>query len=72
MQPNAAPFRDQPHEGEMGLPDFLGQLLDIAARQFRVDARLTGVVELDLDSLEVNHGIALLNRFTFPEPLIKG
>jgi hypothetical protein len=72
VQPDAAPVRDQPHEGEMGLPDLFGQFLDIAARQFRVDARLTGVVELDLDSLKINHGLTLLNRLTLSEPLIKG
>jgi len=46
----------------MGLPDFFGQFLDIAAGQFRIDASLAGIVELDLDSLEVDHGITFLNR----------
>jgi hypothetical protein len=48
----------------MRLPDLLGQLLDVAARQFRIDAGLTGIVELDLDRLEINHGLTLLNRLT--------
>jgi hypothetical protein len=72
MQPDAAPFHHQPHEGQMGLPDLFGQFLDIAARHFRVNASLTGIVELDLDSLKINHGLTLLNRLTVPEPLIKG
>jgi len=62
VQPDAALLRDQPHEGVMGLPDFFGQLFDIAAGQFRIDASLAGIVELDLDSLEINHGITFLNR----------
>jgi hypothetical protein len=59
MQPEASPLRNQPHEGVMGLSDFLGQLFDIAAGQFRVDARLAGVLQLDLDSLKVDHAIPL-------------
>jgi len=35
----------------MGLPDFFGQLLDIAASQFCIDARFAGILQLDFDSL---------------------
>jgi len=51
VQPEAPPFRDQPHEGVMGLPDFFGQFLDIAASQFCIDARLAGILQFDFDSL---------------------
>jgi hypothetical protein len=59
VQPETAPLREQPHEGVMGLPDLFGQFFDIAAGQFRTDASLAGIVQLDLDSLMVNHGIPL-------------
>ena len=61
VQPGAALLRDQSHESVMGLPDLLGQLFDVAAGQFCIDASPAGIVELDLDSLEVNHGITFLN-----------
>jgi hypothetical protein len=65
VQLQAALLCHQPYEGVMRLPDLLRQFLDIAARQFRIDARLAGILELDLNRPEVNHG------FTFPQPLPK-
>ena len=41
----------------MGLSDFFGQLFDIAARQFRIDACLAGIFQLGLDSLKVDHTV---------------
>jgi hypothetical protein len=66
VQPKAAPRRDQLHEDVMGLPNLFGQFLDIAAGQLGVDASSAGIVKLDLDSLEVNHGI------TLPQLLMNG
>jgi hypothetical protein len=43
----------------MGLSDLFGQFLDIAAGQFGVDARLPGILQLDLDSLKVDHTVPL-------------
>jgi hypothetical protein len=51
VQPEAPPFRDQPHEGVVGLSDLFGQLLDIAASEFCIDARSAGILQLDFDSL---------------------
>jgi hypothetical protein len=61
VQPDAALLRDQPHEGVMGLPNLFGQLFDIAAGQFRIDSSSASIVELDLDSLEVNHGVPFVS-----------
>jgi hypothetical protein len=60
VQPEASPLRDQPQEGVMALPDLFRQFFDIAAGQFRVDARLAGILQLDFDSLKVNHGAPFL------------
>jgi hypothetical protein len=43
----------------MGAPDLLCQFLDIAACQLRVDARPAGILQFDLNSLQINHGIPL-------------
>jgi hypothetical protein len=59
MKPEASPHRHQAHEGVMGLSDFFCQLFDIAAGQFRIDARLAGVLQLHLDSLKVDHAVPL-------------
>jgi hypothetical protein len=59
MQPEASSLRNQPHEGVVGLSDFFGEFLDIAAGQFRVDAGLAGIPQLDLNCLKVDHGVPL-------------
>jgi hypothetical protein len=59
MQPELSPLRKQPHEGVMGLPDLFGQLFDIAAGQFRIDASLAGVLQLDLYCVKVDHAVPL-------------
>jgi hypothetical protein len=59
MQPELSPLRNQPHEGVMGLPDFRGQLFDIPAGQFGVNARPAGISQLDLDTLKVDHIVPL-------------
>jgi hypothetical protein len=66
MQPELAPLRKQPHEGVMGLSDFFGQFLDIAAGQFRIDTSLAGVLQLDLNRLKVDHSVPL---FSGAEPV---
>jgi hypothetical protein len=59
MQANAMPHRCPPHEGVAGKPDLFRQFLDIAAGQFRSDARLAGVLKLDLNGVEVDHFVPL-------------
>jgi hypothetical protein len=66
MQPEASPLRKQAHEGVMGLSDFVGQLFDIAAGQFRIDASLAGVLQLDFYRLKVDHSVPL---FSGAEPV---
>ena len=70
MQPEASPLRNQPPEGVVGLPDFLGELLDIAAGQLRIDASLAGVLQLDLNCLKVDHCVPLFAGLE-PVPLIQ-
>jgi hypothetical protein len=43
----------------MGLPDLCGQLFDIAAGQFGVNARLAGILQFYLDTLKVDHIVPL-------------
>ena len=71
VQPVAAPLQDQPPEGLVGLPDLFGQLFNIAAGQFRIDARPTGIVELDFDSLGINHDVTFLLPSNFRLSLVK-
>jgi hypothetical protein len=49
--PDAATSRHSPQEGVVGAPDLIGQFLDIAAGQLRVDARSAGILQFDLGSL---------------------
>ncbi len=59
MQPEAAALRHQPHEGVVGLPDLFGELFDVTRGQFRIDPRLSCILQLDLDSLKVDHAVPL-------------
>ena len=59
MQANAVPYEDPPHEGVVEAPDLFRQFLDIAAGQFRSDARLAGFLKLDLNGVEVDHFVPL-------------
>jgi hypothetical protein len=59
VQPEASPLRKQPLEGVLGLPDFFGHFFDIATGQFRIDASLSGVLQLDLYRLKVDHSVPL-------------
>lgn len=67
MQPEASPLRNEPHEGVMGLPDLLRQFFDVAASQLRIDAGPAGILQLDLDSLKVDHGVPLSIREPIPK-----
>jgi hypothetical protein len=58
--PDTAPHRRPSHEGVMRAPDFISQLLDIAGRKLRVDAGAAGVLQFDLDGVQINHDIPLL------------
>jgi hypothetical protein len=60
VQHDAALLQHEPPEGVVGLPDLFSQFLNIAARQFRFDARPAGIEKLNLDSLEVNHVVTFL------------
>jgi hypothetical protein len=59
MQPKLPSLRDQPLERMMGLPDLCGQLFDIAAGQFGVNARLAGILQFYFDTLKVDHIVPL-------------
>ncbi len=59
MQPKSTSLRHQPDESVTGLPDLCGQLFDIAAGQFGVNARLAGISQFDLDTLKVDHLVPL-------------
>ena len=52
-------FRNQPLENVMGLPDLCGQLFNIAAGQFGVNAGLAGILQFDLDTVKVDHIVPL-------------
>jgi hypothetical protein len=51
--------RGPAHKGMMGTPDLFRQFLDIAAGKLRSDAGLTSILQLDLDSVKVNHCVPL-------------
>jgi hypothetical protein len=57
--PDAAPHGHPAHEGMVSAPNLIGQFLDIAASQLRVNARTAGVMQLDLDCVKINHVIPL-------------
>jgi hypothetical protein len=57
--PDAAPHGHPPHEDVVSTPNLIGQLLDIAAGQLRIDARAAGVLQLDLSCVKINHVIPL-------------
>jgi hypothetical protein len=59
MQPELPSLGNQPLERAMRLPDLCGQLFDIAAGRFGVDARLAGILQFDLDTLKVDHIVPL-------------
>jgi len=42
------------------LSNFFGQFFDIAGGQFRIDASLAGVLQLDLYRLKVDHAVPFL------------